>query len=52
MAQRVDVVVVGMGVGGEAVAGQPAEAGLSVVGTEPVVPPIDGLRATPFWTKS
>jgi pyruvate/2-oxoglutarate dehydrogenase complex dihydrolipoamide dehydrogenase (E3) component len=34
MAQQVDVVVVGMGVGGEAVAGQLAEAGLSVVGVE------------------
>jgi len=34
MAQQVDVVVIGMGVGGEAVAGQLAEAGLSVVGIE------------------
>lgn len=34
MAQQVDVVVVGMGVGGEAVAGRLAEAGLSVVGIE------------------
>ncbi|MGH8828388.1 MAG: FAD-dependent oxidoreductase, partial [Jiangellaceae bacterium] len=30
----VDVVVIGMGVGGEAVAGQLAEAGMSVVGVE------------------
>ncbi|HEX6336050.1 MAG TPA: NAD(P)/FAD-dependent oxidoreductase [Jiangellaceae bacterium] len=34
MAQQADVVVVGMGVGGEAVAGSLAEAGLSVVGVE------------------
>jgi pyruvate/2-oxoglutarate dehydrogenase complex dihydrolipoamide dehydrogenase (E3) component len=34
MAEQVDVVVVGMGVGGEAVAGQLAEAGLRVVGVE------------------
>lgn len=34
MAQQVDVVVIGMGVGGEAVAGQLAGAGLSVVGIE------------------
>ena len=34
MAQQVDVVVIGMGVGGEAVAGQLAEAGLLVVGIE------------------
>ncbi|MDG4821889.1 NAD(P)/FAD-dependent oxidoreductase [Asanoa sp. WMMD1127] len=34
MAQRVDVVVVGLGVGGEEVAGKLAEAGLSVVGIE------------------
>jgi pyruvate/2-oxoglutarate dehydrogenase complex dihydrolipoamide dehydrogenase (E3) component len=34
MAQQVDVVVVGMGVGGEAVAGRLAETGLSVVGIE------------------
>ena len=34
MAQQADVVVVGMGVGGEAVAGRLAEAGLSVVGIE------------------
>ncbi|WP_137815276.1 dihydrolipoyl dehydrogenase family protein [Gandjariella thermophila] len=34
MAERVDVVVVGMGPGGEAVAGQLAEAGLSVVAAE------------------
>jgi pyruvate/2-oxoglutarate dehydrogenase complex dihydrolipoamide dehydrogenase (E3) component len=34
MAQQVDVVVIGMGVGGEAVAGQLAEAGLAVVGIE------------------
>lgn len=34
MAQQVDVVVVGLGVGGESVAGQLAEAGLSVVGVE------------------
>lgn len=34
MAQRVDVVVVGMGVGGEEVAGRLAGAGLSVVGVE------------------
>jgi pyruvate/2-oxoglutarate dehydrogenase complex dihydrolipoamide dehydrogenase (E3) component len=34
MAQQVDVVVVGMGVGGEAVAGQLADAGRSVVGIE------------------
>lgn len=34
MAQQVDVVVVGMGVGGEAVAGQLADAGLSVIGIE------------------
>jgi len=34
MAQQVDVVVIGMGVGGEAVAGQLAEAGLAVVGVE------------------
>lgn len=33
-AQRVDVVVVGLGVGGEEVAGKLAEAGLSVVGIE------------------
>lgn len=34
MAEQVDVVVLGMGVGGEAVAGSLAEAGLSVVGVE------------------
>ena len=34
MAEQVDVVVVGMGVGGEEVAGRLAEAGLSVVGIE------------------
>ena len=34
MARQVDVVVIGMGVGGESVAGQLAEAGLSVVGIE------------------
>lgn len=34
MAERVDVIVVGMGPGGEAVAEQLAEAGLSVVGIE------------------
>jgi pyruvate/2-oxoglutarate dehydrogenase complex dihydrolipoamide dehydrogenase (E3) component len=34
MVEQVDVVVVGMGVGGEAVAGQLAEAGLRVVGVE------------------
>jgi pyruvate/2-oxoglutarate dehydrogenase complex dihydrolipoamide dehydrogenase (E3) component len=34
MAEQVDVVVVGMGPGGEAVAGQLAEAGLSVVAVE------------------
>jgi choline dehydrogenase-like flavoprotein len=32
--EQVDVVVVGMGVGGEEVAGRLAEAGLSVVGVE------------------
>lgn len=34
MAQQVDIVVVGLGVGGEEVAGKLAEAGLSVVGIE------------------
>ncbi|HKN98901.1 MAG TPA: NAD(P)/FAD-dependent oxidoreductase [Pseudonocardiaceae bacterium] len=34
MAETVDVVVIGMGPGGEAVAGQLAEAGLSVVGVD------------------
>ncbi|HEX6338701.1 MAG TPA: NAD(P)/FAD-dependent oxidoreductase, partial [Jiangellaceae bacterium] len=34
MGQQVDVVVIGMGVGGEAVAGQLADAGLAVVGIE------------------
>jgi pyruvate/2-oxoglutarate dehydrogenase complex dihydrolipoamide dehydrogenase (E3) component len=34
MAEDVDVVVIGMGPGGEAVAGELAEAGLSVVGIE------------------
>lgn len=34
MAERVDVVVVGLGVGGEEVAGKLAEAGLAVVGIE------------------
>src|SRR5690349_2251291 len=34
MTERVDVVVVGLGVGGEEVAGKLAEAGLSVVGIE------------------
>ncbi len=34
MAEDVDVVVVGLGVGGEEVAGRLAEAGLSVVGIE------------------
>ncbi|HEX6197829.1 MAG TPA: NAD(P)/FAD-dependent oxidoreductase [Jiangellaceae bacterium] len=34
MAQQVDAVVIGMGVGGESVAGQLADAGLSVVGIE------------------
>jgi pyruvate/2-oxoglutarate dehydrogenase complex dihydrolipoamide dehydrogenase (E3) component len=34
MAEKVDVVVVGLGVGGEEVAGRLAEAGLSVVGVE------------------
>src|SRR2546423_10374600 len=34
MADEVDVVVVGLGVGGEEVAGRLAEAGLSVVGIE------------------
>ncbi|HEY6596630.1 MAG TPA: FAD-dependent oxidoreductase, partial [Asanoa sp.] len=32
--QRVDVAVIGLGVGGEEVAGKLAEAGLSVVGIE------------------
>jgi pyruvate/2-oxoglutarate dehydrogenase complex dihydrolipoamide dehydrogenase (E3) component len=35
MVEEVDVVVVGLGVGGEEVAGKLAEAGLSVVGIEP-----------------
>src|SRR5881398_3864999 len=34
MAEQVDVVVVGLGVGGEEVAGRLAEAGLTVVGVE------------------
>ena len=34
MAEQVDVVVIGLGVGGEALAGQLAEAGLSVVGVD------------------
>src|SRR5512138_1642935 len=34
MTERADVVVVGLGVGGEEVAGRLAEAGLSVVGIE------------------
>src|SRR4051794_33099306 len=34
MTERVDVVVVGLGVGGEEVAGRLAEAGLAVVGVE------------------
>src|SRR5215213_9181662 len=34
MTERVDVVVLGLGVGGEEVAGKLAEAGLSVVGIE------------------
>jgi pyruvate/2-oxoglutarate dehydrogenase complex dihydrolipoamide dehydrogenase (E3) component len=34
MPEQVDVVVVGMGPGGEAVAGRLAEAGLAVVGVE------------------
>lgn len=34
MSEQVDVVVVGMGVGGEDVAGRLAEGGLSVVGIE------------------
>ncbi len=34
MAEQVDVVVVGLGVGGEEVAGRLAEAGLAVVGIE------------------
>ncbi len=35
MAEQVDVVVIGLGVGGEEAAGRLAEAGLSVVGIEP-----------------
>jgi pyruvate/2-oxoglutarate dehydrogenase complex dihydrolipoamide dehydrogenase (E3) component len=35
MSEQVDVVVIGMGVGGEAVAGGLAEAGLDVIGIEP-----------------
>jgi pyruvate/2-oxoglutarate dehydrogenase complex dihydrolipoamide dehydrogenase (E3) component len=34
MAEQVDVVVLGLGVGGEEVAGRLAEAGLEVVGIE------------------
>jgi len=34
MSERVDVVVIGLGVGGEAVASQLAEAGLNVLGIE------------------
>jgi pyruvate/2-oxoglutarate dehydrogenase complex dihydrolipoamide dehydrogenase (E3) component len=45
MAQQVDVVVVGMGVGGEEVAGKLAEAGLSVVGVESTL--VGG--ECPYW---
>src|SRR5438552_1955295 len=40
MAQQVDVVVIGLGVGGEDIAGRLAQA----------VPRIDGLAGTPYWT--
>lgn len=45
MAQQVDVVVVGMGVGGEEVAGKLAEAGLSVVAVESTL--VGG--ECPYW---
>ena len=35
MAEQVDVVVIGLGVGGEETAGRLAEAGLNVVGLDP-----------------
>jgi pyruvate/2-oxoglutarate dehydrogenase complex dihydrolipoamide dehydrogenase (E3) component len=45
MAQQVDVVVIGMGVGGEEVAGKLAEAGLSVVAVESTL--VGG--ECPYW---
>lgn len=45
MAEQVDVVVIGMGVGGEEVAGKLAEAGLSVVGVESTL--VGG--ECPYW---
>jgi pyruvate/2-oxoglutarate dehydrogenase complex dihydrolipoamide dehydrogenase (E3) component len=45
MAERADLVVIGMGPGGEEVAGQCAEAGLSVVGVERVL--LGG--ECPYW---
>jgi pyruvate/2-oxoglutarate dehydrogenase complex dihydrolipoamide dehydrogenase (E3) component len=45
MAQQVDVVVIGMGVGGEEVASKLAEAGLSVVGVESTL--VGG--ECPYW---
>src|SRR3954470_9553361 len=43
--QHVDVVVIGLGVGGEEVAGRLAEAGLNVVGVEHTI--VGGER--PYW---
>lgn len=45
MAEQVDVVVIGLGVGGEEVAGRLAEAGLSVVGVEAAL--VGG--ECPYW---
>lgn len=45
MAEQVDVVVIGLGVGGEEVAGRLAEAGLSVVGVESAL--VGG--ECPYW---
>jgi pyruvate/2-oxoglutarate dehydrogenase complex dihydrolipoamide dehydrogenase (E3) component len=46
MAETVDVVVIGMGVGGEEAAGRLAEAGLHVVGVERSWSAVNALTGT------
>src|SRR5438874_144673 len=52
MTEQADVVVIGMGVGGEEVAERLAEAGLDVIGTgtQPAVPPVPGIADVAYWT--